>query len=172
MQKLNDLLEWGGTRRDAAFLVFSGAALLLSIFAREFFPIDPAWAAILLCGVPILLEAVIGLVTAFNINPIEKSCCHNDSSFFCVAPWLGTRYSARGKPAPALYAAVHTEAPQSFSPLLFAENSQTSRQKALDRLLQPVFIIGSINRKLPSAMIAQQRRIPQEKRSERMRYDE
>jgi len=27
-------------------------------------------------------------------------------------------------------------------------------QKPLDRLLQPVFIIGSINRKLPSAMIA------------------
>jgi len=68
MQKLKDLLEWGGTRRDAAFLVFSGAALLLSIFAREFFPIDPAWAAILLCGVPILLEAVIGLVTAFDIK--------------------------------------------------------------------------------------------------------
>ena len=29
---------------------------------------DPAWVAILLCGVPILLEAVIGLVTAFDIK--------------------------------------------------------------------------------------------------------
>ena len=29
---------------------------------------DPAWVAILLCGVPILLEAIIGLVTAFDIK--------------------------------------------------------------------------------------------------------
>ena len=33
-----------------------------------FFGLDPAWAAILLCGLPILLEAVIGLVTAFDIK--------------------------------------------------------------------------------------------------------
>ena len=31
-------------------------------------PFDPAWLAILLCGVPILLEAFIGLVTAFDIK--------------------------------------------------------------------------------------------------------
>src|SRR5699024_2009924 len=30
--------------------------------------IDPAWAAIILCGIPIILEAVIGLVTAFDIK--------------------------------------------------------------------------------------------------------
>ena len=32
------------------------------------FPFDMAWVAIILCGVPIILEAVIGLVTAFDIK--------------------------------------------------------------------------------------------------------
>ena len=32
------------------------------------FPIDPAWIAIALCGLPIILEAAIGLVTAFDIK--------------------------------------------------------------------------------------------------------
>ncbi len=31
-------------------------------------PVDPAWIAIILCGIPIILEAVIGLVTAFDIK--------------------------------------------------------------------------------------------------------
>ena len=32
------------------------------------FPFDIAWVAIILCGLPIILEAVIGLVTAFDIK--------------------------------------------------------------------------------------------------------
>ena len=32
MQKLEQLLEWGGTRRDIVFLILSGLALLLSLF--------------------------------------------------------------------------------------------------------------------------------------------
>lgn len=31
-------------------------------------PFDAAWAAIILCGIPIILEAVIGLVTEFDIK--------------------------------------------------------------------------------------------------------
>ena len=31
-------------------------------------PFDASWAAIILCGIPIILEAVIGLVTAFDIK--------------------------------------------------------------------------------------------------------
>ena len=31
-------------------------------------PFDTSWAAIILCGIPIILEAVIGLVTAFDIK--------------------------------------------------------------------------------------------------------
>ena len=68
MKKLEQLLEWGGTKRDIAFLILSGLALLLSIFHLNPFPFDTAWVAIILCGVPIILEAVIGLVTAFDIK--------------------------------------------------------------------------------------------------------
>ena len=31
-------------------------------------PFDLAWIAVVLCGVPIVLEAIIGLVTAFDIK--------------------------------------------------------------------------------------------------------
>src|SRR5699024_6413794 len=49
-------------------LVISGLALLVSIFELLPLPFDPAWVAIILCGVPIILEAIIGLVTAFDIK--------------------------------------------------------------------------------------------------------
>lgn len=65
IEKLN---EWGGARRDIAFLAVSGIALLISIFGGLDLPVDPAWVAILLCGVPILLEALHGLITAFDIK--------------------------------------------------------------------------------------------------------
>ena len=69
MKLLETILDYGGTRRDIAFLILSGAALLCSMFHLPFpAGIDPAWVAILLCGVPIILEAVIGLVTAFDIK--------------------------------------------------------------------------------------------------------
>ena len=68
MHKLEELLEWGGIKRDVVFLVISGSALLLSIFGVSPFPFDMAWIAIILCGIPIILEAVIGLVTAFDIK--------------------------------------------------------------------------------------------------------
>lgn len=68
MKKLEALLEWGGVRKDIILLVLSGAALLVSILWGERLPADPAWVAIVLCGLPILLEAFIGLVTAFDIK--------------------------------------------------------------------------------------------------------
>lgn len=68
MKLLEKLLEAGGTKRDIIFLVISGIALVISIFDLLPLPIDAAWVAIVLCGVPIILEAVIGLVTAFDIK--------------------------------------------------------------------------------------------------------
>ena len=68
MEKLEELLSFGGTKKDITLLVISGAALLLSIFDLIPLPFDAAWIAIILCGIPILLEAVIGLVTAFDIK--------------------------------------------------------------------------------------------------------
>ena len=68
MQKLKKLLELGETKRDIIFLIISGAALLLSIAGISPFPFDMAWISIILCGIPIILEAFIGLVTAFDIT--------------------------------------------------------------------------------------------------------
>ena len=66
---LERFLEWGGVKKDVTCLVLSGAALLISIFdLLPQLPFDAAWAAVLLCGVPIILEAIIGLVTAFDIK--------------------------------------------------------------------------------------------------------
>ena len=66
--KLESLLEWGGIKKDITLLVISGIAVLGSLLKLHSFPFDPAWVAIILCGVPIILEAVIGLVTAFDIK--------------------------------------------------------------------------------------------------------
>lgn len=58
----------GRHQKEVSFLVLSGIALLISLFGPDTLPIDPAWISILLCGVPIILEAIIGLVTAFDIK--------------------------------------------------------------------------------------------------------
>ena len=66
--KLEEWLEIGGTKKDIVLLVIAGIALLCSIFHVFFLPFDIAWVAIILCGIPIILEAVIGLVTRFDIK--------------------------------------------------------------------------------------------------------
>ncbi len=68
IRKLESILEAGGTKKDIIFLVISGIALLLSIFHVLPLPFDIAWVAIILCGVPIILEAIIGLITRFDIK--------------------------------------------------------------------------------------------------------
>lgn len=73
MGKLEELLELGGTKKDIAFLIISGISLVISQIQSitvpdDILPFNIAWAAIILCGVPIILEAVIGLVTAFDIK--------------------------------------------------------------------------------------------------------
>lgn len=68
MEKVEQLLELGGLKKDIVLLVISAVALLCSIFGFLPLPFDPAWVAIILCGVPIILEAVVGLVTAFDIK--------------------------------------------------------------------------------------------------------
>lgn len=68
MEKLEHFLELGGTKKDITLLVISGIALIVSIFDLVPLPFDASWATIILCGIPIILEAVIGLVTAFDIK--------------------------------------------------------------------------------------------------------
>ena len=65
---LEAVSEWGGMKREIAFLVLSGLSLLVSLFDLVPLPFDAAWVAIILCGVPIILEAVVGLITVFDIK--------------------------------------------------------------------------------------------------------
>ena len=55
-------------KMDIMFLILGGISLLLSIFHISILPFDAAWIAIVLCGIPIILEAVTGLVTKFDIK--------------------------------------------------------------------------------------------------------
>lgn len=68
MKKLEEILEWGGIKKDIVLLVLGGIALACSIPGIRPFGIDAAWLTVVCCGLPIILEAVIGLVTAFDIK--------------------------------------------------------------------------------------------------------
>ena len=68
MEKLEEFLEKGGIKKDIAFLVISAIALVISMTRAIKLSFDAAYIAIVLCGIPIILEAVIGLVTAFDIK--------------------------------------------------------------------------------------------------------
>lgn len=68
IQKMESILEWGGIRREITFLILSALALATSIAKPFHLAFDPAWIAVLLCGVPIIMEAIIGLVTKFDIK--------------------------------------------------------------------------------------------------------
>jgi heavy metal translocating P-type ATPase len=68
IEKAESFMEIGGTKKDIAFLVISAIALVCSIFDLLSLPFDAAWIAIILCGIPIIMEAVIGLITAFDIK--------------------------------------------------------------------------------------------------------
>ena len=66
--KAESLIEWGGMKKDVILLIISGISLVISMFDLIPLPFDAAWAAIILCGVPTVVEAVIGLITAFDIK--------------------------------------------------------------------------------------------------------
>lgn len=68
IEKLEHFLELGGTKKDIVLLILSGIALVCSMFRLNPLPVDTAWIAIILCGVPIVLEAVIGLIRSFDIK--------------------------------------------------------------------------------------------------------
>ena len=82
MEKLETLLEWGGLKKEIILLVISGISLLLSLFHIPL-PFSIAWVAIILCGVPIILEAIIGLVTAFDIKADVLGCIYLHRGAFC-----------------------------------------------------------------------------------------
>ncbi|WP_346707549.1 cation-translocating P-type ATPase [Massilistercora timonensis] len=55
-------------KKNITFLVLGGISLIISLFDLVPLPFDAAWIAIIFCGVPIIMEAVTGLVTAFDIK--------------------------------------------------------------------------------------------------------
>lgn len=72
MDKLEALLEIGGTKRDITFLCISGAALILSLLKIEVFPFDIAWVPIILCGVPISISISIRLCPLYSLETPEE----------------------------------------------------------------------------------------------------
>lgn len=68
IKKIERFMEFGGIKKEITFLIVSGIALIISIFDFFSLPFDTAWVAIVLCGIPIVAEAVIGIVTAFDIK--------------------------------------------------------------------------------------------------------
>lgn len=67
-EKLEEFMDAGGIKKDVTLLVISGIALLISIFDLIPLPFDAAWISVILCGIPIILEAIIGLITKFDIK--------------------------------------------------------------------------------------------------------
>ena len=68
VDKLEAMLSWGGMKKDVTLLVVSAAALVLSFLWGDEMPVDIAWVAIVLCGVPIVIEAAIALVTRHDVK--------------------------------------------------------------------------------------------------------
>ena len=66
--KLEEFLDLGCIKKDVVLLAVSGIAVVSSLLKWQPLPFDLAWIAIVLCGLPIILEAIIGLVTAFDIQ--------------------------------------------------------------------------------------------------------
>lgn len=68
LKQIEAALEWGGMKKDITLLVIAAIALGVSFFEIPLFSFDAAWIAIMLCGLPIVLEALIGLITRFDIK--------------------------------------------------------------------------------------------------------
>lgn len=68
MGVLKEVIE-NEEKRHILFVILGGISLLLSFFdLPASLPFDPAWIAIVLCGLPILKGAIVGLVTSFDIK--------------------------------------------------------------------------------------------------------
>jgi heavy metal translocating P-type ATPase len=55
-------------KRTILFLGISALSLVVSFFNLGGLPVNAAWVAILLCGIPIVKGAIVGLITAFDIK--------------------------------------------------------------------------------------------------------
>ncbi len=68
LEKLEDLINRGGMKKDICFLVISGIGILLSLLRISLLPFDFAWFAVIFSGIPILLNAFFGLILRHDIT--------------------------------------------------------------------------------------------------------
>ena len=67
-EKIDNIFELGGIKKKIVFLIISGISLIISLFNIEGLPFDMAWVAIILCGLPIIIESLLGFFTSLDIK--------------------------------------------------------------------------------------------------------
>ncbi len=70
MEERNAIVDFftDDLRRTALFVALAGISLVVSFLFGKDLPADPAWVAIILCGSPIVYEAVTGLLFRHDIK--------------------------------------------------------------------------------------------------------
>ena len=66
--RIDGIMEMGGWRKDAICIAVSAVCLVLSFLDIRFSFLDPAWIAVLLCGLPISVDAITGLLLRHDIK--------------------------------------------------------------------------------------------------------
>lgn len=81
MEKLEQLLELGGIKKDVTFLVISGIAVICSLLKWNPLPFDMAWVAIVLCGTLRRESAdTIAAVTILVVQPVLLTGDHKNAA--------------------------------------------------------------------------------------------
>lgn len=81
MEKLEQLLELGGIKKDVTFLVISGIAVICSLLKWNPLPFDMAWVAIVLCGTLRRESAdTIAAVTGLGVQPVLLTGDHKNAA--------------------------------------------------------------------------------------------
>ena len=81
MEKLEQLLELGGIKKDVTFLVISGIAVICSLLKWNPLPFDMAWVAIVLCGTLRRESAdTIAAVTILVVQPALLTGDHKNAA--------------------------------------------------------------------------------------------
>ncbi|WNY23461.1 Cadmium-transporting ATPase [Methanimicrococcus hongohii] len=68
MGKITEIYENFYEKYEVYFVIISIISLIVSFFDIGNLPINAAWIAVILCGLPIIREAFIGMVTEFDIK--------------------------------------------------------------------------------------------------------
>ena len=66
--RIDGLMETGGWRKDAVFITVSAVALAVSLLYGDVGGFDTAWIAVALCGIPISVDAISGLLLRHDIR--------------------------------------------------------------------------------------------------------